>query len=116
MAQLTQIDTAVAGCAGARAAARRGVVRIDRNRGSLSWENAQVPQAIRARLQHFHLHHYLRLSLVDIMNHLLGQQQFVRRVAHDNRVLRIKLLDSLQVKQLAQPGHDLGQILRLNRV
>ena len=32
----------------------------------------------------------------------------------DDRVLRIDLLDSLQVEQLPQPGQDFGKLLRLH--
>ncbi len=67
-------------------------------------------------MQHFHLDHHFRLGLVDVINHLSREQYFVRRVAHDKGVLRIELLDALQVQQLPQSGNDFRQLLRRHSV
>ena len=79
-------------------------------------KDAQVPQAIGASLQHFDLHHHLRLGLVDVVNDLLCEQQLVRCVADDDGILRVQLLNALQVQQLAQPGHNFSNVLRLEGV
>ena len=79
-------------------------------------QDTQVPQAIGARLQHFDLHHHLRLGLVDVADDLLRQQQLVRCVAHNDGILRVELLNALQVQQLAQPRHNFSNILRLKGI
>src|SRR5712664_1890423 len=68
VSQRVQIDIV-----SASRSARRGGVRVDRNRGSLPGKDAQVPQAIGARLQHLDLHHHLRLGLVDVADYLLRE-------------------------------------------
>src|SRR6266513_252494 len=58
----------------------------------------------------------VRLGLVDVLNDLLCEQQLVRCVADDDGILRVQLLNALQVQQLAQPGHNFSNVLRLEGV
>ena len=103
---------------GGRCASRSSccAARRERHGGLLPRKHTKIPQAIGARLQDFHLNNHFRLGFVNIANHLAREEQFVRRIAHNDGVLRVELLNALQVQQLPQTSHNFGQVLRLDGV
>ena len=50
------------------------------------------------------------------MNELFGEGKLCRCVAYDDRISTVHLLYPLQVKQLAQPSDNLGELLRKHGV
>ena len=51
------------------------------------------------------MNQHFRLGLVNVSNDFRRQQQFVRRIADHDRILRVHLLQAVQVQQYAQPIH-----------
>ena len=94
-------------CGGACApgsSAGRGVAIIYTDRRLLRGQYSQVAESVGGRLKNFDLHDHFRLGLIDVVDHFLHEHQFVRSIADNERILRIHLLNPLQIKQLPQPG------------
>ncbi len=66
----------------------------------------QVLNAVAPRLQHRELHDHFRFGLIDIVDDLFRQHHLVRRVAHDDGILRVELLHAAEIQQLAQAVDD----------
>src|SRR5258706_4745560 len=67
-------------------------------------------------LKNRNLNNDFGLRGINIVNELFGDGQLCGCVAYDDRISAVHLLYSLQVKQLAQPGDNFGELLRKHGV
>src|SRR5216684_685017 len=67
---------------------------------------------VSARLKHRNLNDYFGLRGINVVDELFGEGKLCRCIPYDDRVSTVHLLDSFQVKQLAEPRDNLGKFLR----
>ena len=81
-----------------RLSRRRVAWRRVGERGRASRIDTQLMHFVASGLEHLYLDNYLGLCVVHIVDDFSREGQFVRRIADDDSVLRIQLLDSLEVE------------------
>src|SRR5258706_9229659 len=102
----------------ARVGGRRGggVGIYEGDRGGALRHNPQLMDPITACLEDLHLYDDFGLRIVQFMDDFFGDCELIGCVADEDRVLRVHLLNALEVKQLSQTSDDLGHVLRKGRV
>ena len=91
-----------------------GVVRVtDRGLREL---NTDLPHHVLVDLKHGDIDDHLRARLVEVVDQLLRQQQFIRSGAHDDGVLAGNAVDLGVGEHIAQRGRDVVQVVLLRGV
>ncbi len=93
-----------------------GVGRLNLDAGGARELNADGPRLVPVHFQQGHIDHHLRTRLIQIVDELLRQQQFVRRSPHHNGALARYAVELGVHQQVAQRGLNVVQIVLLGSV